>query len=368
MPDVTTPARNRAGPVARLARRKQWRRNARKTVALDERPSYLARSTVAEKTAAAYISAVLAFEFFCRRACESLATLRLVDGAMEKYFTHCFFDGAGPAHGRNVLYGWLHLKTDENNNKGQRLPKASRALRGWNKRCRGHVRDPLPWCFVCLIAEFFLQTGKVLLALAVLLQVDTYLRPSELLAVTLGSFSPPTPLAGRDYDDAWTLVIAPAYLDVCTKTGLVDCSVLIGDKIRQFLLKALVAFGLDRKGRRDCTLKKNRYVKLFPFSLSTYEKEVANAGEELKLKAAGIEVMPHVLRHTGPSHDRYVGARSAEEVRRRGQWVALGSCARYEKHAKLLRVLNMVSDDTHRAASTAEKVVPSRLIAALSKL
>ena len=242
------PVRNRAGPITSLARRKQWRRRARSSVAINERAMYLARSTVKELTAAAYISAVAAFESFCRNADVSLATLPLIDSAMEKYFTHCFFDGVGPAHGRNVLYGWLHLKTNENSNKGQRLPKSSCALRGWNKRCKGHVRDPLPWCFVCLIALFFLEAGKVLLALAVLLQVDTYLRPSELLDLALGSFSPPTPLAGRTYDGAWTLVIAPAFMDVCTKTGLVDCSVLVGDKIRQFLQKALVAYGLGRGG------------------------------------------------------------------------------------------------------------------------
>ena len=92
--------------------------------------------------------------------------------------------------------------------------------------------------------------------------------------------------------------MGPTYMDVCTRAGLVDCSVLIGGKIQQFLLSALVA----------------------------------------------LDMLTRALRRRG------------------------GVAVSGWRFAHALRVLNMVADDIHKAASTAQNTVPSLLIDALSKL
>ena len=154
---VTFPVRDRAGPIYSLARRKRWRRRARGSVAVEDGAKYLARSTVIERTAAVYISAVAAFEF---------------------------------------LY-------------------------------------------------------------------------------------PPIPLAGRTCVGAGTLIIASAFTDVCAKMGLVDCLVPVGDKIRHFLQKALVAYSLARGGRRDCIRKGYRHVKPFPSPLPSLSVKSQKPGKNL---------------------------------------------------------------------------------------
>ena len=45
----------------------------------------------------------------------------------------------------------------------------------------------------------------------------------------------------------------------------------------------------------------------------------------------------HTLRHGGPSHDVWVGARDLHQVQKHGHWAAFASVSRYEKHARLLR-------------------------------
>ena len=55
------------------------------------------------------------------------------------------------------------------------------------------------------------------------------------------------------------------------------------------------------------------------------------AGEQLEMPW----VTPYLLRHAGPSWDALSGARPMLEIQRRGQWKAVSSMARYEKHARV---------------------------------
>ena len=66
-----------------------------------------------------------------------------------------------------------------------------------------------------------------------------------------------------------------------------------------------------------------------------------------------LKVTPHLFRHGGPSTDVFEKLISLDEVRKRGHWHSLLSVKRYEKHARLLKVLNVLSLDQRQRASAA---------------
>ena len=132
----------------------------------------------------------------------------------------------------------------------------------------------------------------------------SYLRPSELLTVGRGHVSPRCRRAGPQYSKSWTLCIAPAPEEYRTKTGLADVSIVIGDK-GAFILELFVPFFRNSQAER-----------LFPFELDFVERQFTRAVRSLRLL---LRLTPHVLRHSGPSCDRFEALRSLEEIRRRGQ-------------------------------------------------
>ena len=52
-----------------------------------------------------------------------------------------------------------------------------------------------------------------------------------------------------------------------------------------------------------------------------------------------LDITPHVMRHSGPSNDRALHCRTIEEVQKRGRWLASTSLRRYEKSARLSRLV-----------------------------
>ena len=123
-----------------------------------------------------------------------------VDVAMTRYFTDLYLDAEAPAEARICLYGYLYHRTNEDGNRQNRLPCATRSLRGWTKRTRQLTVDPVPLCCLFWLAQQFALQNLVRLAMFVLVGFDTYLRPSELLTVRRGHVSPPTRRAGLQYN------------------------------------------------------------------------------------------------------------------------------------------------------------------------
>ena len=101
-----------------------------------------------------------------------------------------------------------------------------------------------------------------------------------------------------------------------------------------------------------CRQDRESWATVFPLSRLTGDKDIAKVTEKLELAAAGFEIVPLDRRHTSPSRERYVDARPTEVARRRGKMGALSSCACFEKHTRLLRVPNMVTDDIRMTAAT----------------
>ena len=293
-------------------------------------------------------------EFRSWRAGDATAGQQCDDLALARYMNVLYFQGHNPSKGRYLLHGFVFCCTGWPNNRQGQLPNAARALKGWERLVPAVCRDPTPWGVVCLVAVVLVDRGLVLFAAALLLQFDTYGRPSEILNLRGVDLIEPDSFATGAFGDHFAIVIAAADSGRRTKTGHVDNTVLVGDRIRVFMRE--VVWLLKR-----CTARPDDLV--FPFSLPEYEAEVRKAAEHLGL--GHLRVTPHTMRHGGPSHDAWVRVRDLKEIQARGHWESFNSVRRYEKHAKLLRVLQRVPAELRKKFDNAEQQVSAKVRAAL---
>ena len=203
-----------------------------------------------------------------------------------------------------------------------------------------------------MLAIFFAEDNLIRLAVFVLRGFDTYLRPSGLLSLDASSVHAPARRAGPMFAKSWTIVVAPATGEAETKTRLKDVTIIIGD-VRPHLLPIFEKF-----------FRNNSRPKLFDYELAYVERKFNEAMKALHLP---LRFTPHVLRHSGPSCDKFEGLRSLEEIRRRGQWTSPASVQRYERHAALLRSLHKLSESQQTAIRSAEQAVVDRIVPLLTK-
>ena len=319
----------------------------------DTRDSHLRLATVSRGTREIYWQALLDFEKFCTDGKLSLLNPTAVDKALEIYFTDTFFNGYGPAEGRNALFGYIHFRTALDRNKTRPFPRASRCLRGWERQAPQHIRDPMPYGVVCMFGNHFLDVSRIDLAFCLALQFDCYLRPGEAASLHRSDILPPAPRAGRRYSRRWALLLGNSERGARTKTGTVDGSVVIGYPHREWVATATARY------------YRNAEEKLFAFDLLEYEAAFRTAATRLDLLA--LETSPHAVRHGAASHDKFCNLRTLPEIQKRGQWATSSSVARYEKHGKLLRQLHRLSASQQVTAKEAEVSFPSRLIWALNR-
>lgn len=186
------------------------------------------------------------------------------------------------------------------------------------------------------------------------LQVDGYMRPSEVLGLRRSHVLRPALAAGPAYYH-WSVVIAPQEELVTTNTGHQDDSILLGAMGDRRWLHPLLEALLDQ----------NNDFLFEGLSLSTYEKHFRVASAALHVKQ--LRVTPHCVRHTGPSFDRLSGRRSLAAIKKRGRWRADASVARYEKHARTYLQWAKVPQATQRAAATAAALFPGKLLTACGR-
>ncbi len=81
-----------------------------------------------------------------------------------------------------------------------------------------------------------------------------------------------------------------------------------------------------------------------------------------------MKITPHMMRHSGPSHDAWTGVRELAEIQKLRRWEAFSSVRRYEKHGKLLRVLAKVPTNIKKGFATGEKHIETVICDALFEL
>ncbi|CAK0874266.1 unnamed protein product, partial [Prorocentrum cordatum] len=202
------------------------------------------------------------------------------------------------------------------------FPVLQQALKGWVQQRPELSRPPLPWVVVAAAARELLDLNMGMAALGIMLMFETYMRPSELLALSTDHVV--LPLPGESGAARWlTFVIRAQEALVPSKINAFDISVPL-DLERQRWLARCVEVVARRRGSGSSLLG------LVCADFAAAFKTV--------LKGVGASVLQgalYSLRHGGASHDRSMGAGSLAAVQQRGGWRAFRSVTRCEKHGRL---------------------------------
>ncbi|CAK0891989.1 unnamed protein product [Prorocentrum cordatum] len=210
----------------------------------------------------------------------------------------------------------------------QVFPGAHAAMLGWRQLEPAHSRPPLPWGVVLALAWAMLPECPVG-ALAIIVMFETYMRPSELLSLTVGQLVPPT--ASRGQGAFWGFYVHVEELGRPSKTQEFDLSVLLDLDRHRPLIPVLLALQGGRASGGP----------LFDVSSRQLYRSFALAVEHVVVSC--IEPISYALLHGGASHDRLVRARSLVEVQQRGHWRSFRSVVRYDKHARVSFQLGKLS-------------------------
>ena len=303
--------------LTRRVQQLEYHHGSRRRALLAQGGSFLEMESVGLQSQTAYKRVLEIFE----RAqgpmdLRSISATEL-DAKLVSYADKLFFGGQGPHVGLQLwaALGWAHPRFGRLGM--DRLPRISRALKGWQRRCPPRSRTPLSWPMVAAIAVCLTRDRQVQMAVWVLLTFAAYLRPSECMGLLSEDLVPPT----RNITGFWTLIVCPQEREARTKTGAADDSVLL-DSEQLLWLGDLLAVLADRPRGR----------KVWDF---TYPELVVQFRRAASL--AGVAAVPYQLRHSGPSWDRLKNLRSLEEIQKRGRWVSFASVRRYEKHGQVAK-------------------------------
>ena len=204
-------------------------------------------------------------------------------------------------------------------------------MQGWCKSMPGKSKNPAPVTLLLLYASMFVEWDEIEAAMCLLIQLDTYMRPTAAIELRWSSVVIPFgALGGLGSADSsvnkWAFVLGNSDLGETTKSGTIDDTVLLGTDTRDFIVDVWERYA--EKYYADG-------ARIFPgLTLSKYEKLFTKAGK--LSNTAALHVTPHVVRHTAPSHDFLVGSRTIPEIKARGQWAHDASVRRYQQSGRLL--------------------------------
>ena len=177
---------------------------------------------VSQKTLDRYQSSVAVFEAWATQHKRRLREETL-DRHVTAYLTELHEQKQPISTGTYLVYGLQLLRCKQN--KQDFLVGAKEALAGWRKGEPGRMKLPVPEEFIYDLASEAIDQGRTDIAVVMALQLDGYMRPSEVLNLTSHHITPP---AGRRYAK-WGVIIAPSGLGQTTKVGKSDDSIILGD-------------------------------------------------------------------------------------------------------------------------------------------
>ncbi|CAE8695937.1 unnamed protein product [Polarella glacialis] len=310
---------------------------------------------VTSNTLARYHSALVEFEKWAKKNRSGMKTHKTLDSSMVEFMRQQYEAGRQSWEGSYLVFGYQLLR--HTGLDSACLPESKKALKGWKTGAPGRMRLPYPEEVILDVADFAVDNNNGEAALAISLQLDGYLRPSEAINLTAGQVMPPARKAGRAYSKSWGIVLAPSEEEKPTKTGHFDDCVLIGDIQHEWLGPMLE---LIVQGKRP-------EERLFPsLTLASYERLFRDAMQKRFNNC--IHATPHSVRHSGPSNDRFHKRRSLQQIQKRGRWASPKSVARYEKEALLLGIWRSIPDSKHAGISARARDLPLKLLRLLQKV
>ena len=289
--------------------------------------SLLESQAVGPPCADCYKSLMLRFENFCEENGFKANTDAELDMALLEFYDHLFMEEEPLDQGTKTLAAVGHHRPRYHRScRTGLLPRARRALQGWQRIAPLPTRLPLPWIAVAGVAMALAADGHPNAAVAVMVGADAYLRPGEIRGIM-----PEDVVAGRGEVGAaysfTSLLLNPEQRGVQTKTHQFDDSVIFDSKGREWIGDALkIAAKATRSGEP-----------VFPFTAAKFNTLFRGAGAKIGL--AQHDLVPYLLRHTGPSHDYLAKTRSLADIKRRGRWRSDASVRRYEKSSRVMAQL-----------------------------
>lgn len=271
------------------------------------------------------------------------------DNRIARMMDCLFIDGYASHVGEKILAAFMWSRPEFSRLGGGRMAKSRQALKGWRKIVPPGGRIPLPYPVVCLLADYFVRSGDVDMALVVLIATEAYCRPSEPLRLRKQDVVPGQPGLGRGLR-AVSLLLHPYELRVPSKNQEFDQAIRLDLPRQTALAEALV--------RRSLTGDPSEPLLLVPpQDLLT---KMRAAEDALGLAALG-PLHPYRLRHTGASHDLAVGARTIESIQHRGRWRDARSLRRYQHGARLNELFARLSPSVQKLARQAMVAMPKTL-------
>ena len=301
-----------------------------------------------------------AFRSFCDTRGLALSTPVDLDLAMQCYLEDLFLSGEGLFVARNAVYGEAFVRELDLRDRAV-LRRSRDSLVGWKKLSPESSRNPLPWVFACLIAlHLCLHCGRpgIHAAACLVLQFDAYLRPGVAVMLRRESVVPPVQGVVSAYR-RWALLLAPLESGTTSKTGTRDDSIILGVSPARVFIAGIMAELFAQTSPEQPAL--------FPtLSLSVYERLFEQSCQAVGLRP--LRFVPHSCRHGGPSTDHFEKTLTLDATQKRGQWASRESVLRYEKHARLLKMLSDASVAARRDSLEAARALPEILLVALRTL
>ena len=231
--------------------------------------SFLLDRAVSAKVQTEYRRELLKFMDFLGRASLDDAGDGLVDDALVRFFEQEFFRGEQASRGLKLLAGVMHAYPEFGRTGHRRMPKAWRALRGWQRLTPGHSRRPETLGLWAGVANALCVAGQTLMGFFVMLSVSTYARPSSLLALVPEGIVEPVKSGAR----FWSLLLHPQELAVPSKTMDYDISIRVDSPYMEWAGQILASLRLRPAG-----------VPVWGFDYWHYLKAFRTAAVRLNLK------------------------------------------------------------------------------------
>ena len=286
-----------------------------------------------------YSIAVSSFQAYCRKRRLINSNIDNVDLHLCEYFADLCDQNRPYNDASYALFGYIVLHADENTPERDLLPRARQALKGWNAHYPQSSRTGADFLIWFLISEHMMEQSPAFAAI-LLLQLDTYARPSEILQVRKRDVIRPVTKQCK----FWGIIFGNSGYHERTKTGAQDDTVLL-DSFNGFAPKVMKM--VFDQCRCDSDF-------LFPnITLAAYETAMKIAKQKAGLQ--NFAFTPHSVRHSGPSIDFLQRSRSPEEIMARGRWATLKSIQRYRKPGQMLAKMAKIPQAIW---SRAEKSLP----------
>lgn len=331
-------------------------RRRRQSAPADVRGCFLQRQAVMTITAQRYQTALEKLTRFLGPSRASWLDAPRVDAAICVLLEEFCFEGLDVAEGRRLLAALHHHMPEDGYGRlgTLSLPHAARA-EGVRPTCAASQpcadaagligadrdRSPSPRTRAERVGDGAYVRG-----------IPAAIRAVDIAGVT----RPPPGLEGAGGVDMGvpSLLIRPSYEGGewarPAKNGEYDDSVPLDAEY----LPVLATVALRWASSRD------PYALLFSGTYSELKEDFNRATKDAQLPGAWNL---YSLRHGGPSHNRLIGARSLEQIAKRGRWLSMRSVRRYEKAGRVQDALGRLSLEQQRKARQSVKTLGAQLLA-----